>query len=112
HHGVGSGQAETVLREPEGPPHQFDVRVVLHVSPHRGARTRTEGVKRTGGPAARAVHLVRSSSPIPTLTVGPGISPGPPLSGSEGVADFHRRWGVAPRPEDELLVSYREVYVR
>ena len=44
-------------------------------------------------PAARALPLLR------TLTVGPGVPPGPPLAGCERVADCHRRFGIAPTPE-------------
>ena len=40
---------------------------------------------------------------IPTLTVGPGIPPGPPTTGCGRVADCHRRWGVAPRPGNGWL---------
>jgi len=67
-------------------------------------------------------------SPIQTVTVGPGLAPGPPhharrLSGScddgsrtddgrfapivprsAGTAD-HRRWGIAPRPEGKSLIE-------
>jgi len=41
---------------------------------------------------------VALSSPIQTLTVGPGISPGQPLL--KRFADYDRRWGITPRPED------------
>ena len=41
----------------------------------------------------RALPLLR------TLTVGPGVPPGPPLAGCERVADCHRRSGIAPAPE-------------
>ena len=57
----------------------------------RGARLRAHGGTATPSP------------PIPTFTVGPGISPGPPSRGSRGVADCHRRWGIAPRPGNELI---------
>src|SRR4051794_37025476 len=54
----------------------------------------------------------RHSVPVlshPDCTVGPRVSPGQPPSGSRGVADCHRRWGIAPRPEDEL-VFFPRVY--
>src|SRR5687768_3988634 len=37
--------------------------------------------------------------PIRTFTVGPGVSPGPPIAGCGRVADCHRRFGVSPTPE-------------
>src|SRR5712691_10734344 len=43
----------------------------------------------------------------PDSTVGHGLSPCPPPDGARGVADCHRRWGIAPRPEDELLLLRR-----
>src|SRR5947199_6189305 len=44
------------------------------------------------------------STPIPTLTVGPGISPeSTPGWRPGGRRLLFRRWGLAPRPEDELL---------
>src|SRR5947207_14945179 len=58
--------------------------------------------------AAAAPRPPSPSSPIPTVTVGPGVAPGPPSCGSRGVADSHRRWGIAPRPEDELLLVLRQ----
>src|SRR5690606_12586977 len=37
--------------------------------------------------------------PIRTLTVGPGVSPGQPLTGCKRVVDYHHRFGIAPTPE-------------
>ena len=37
--------------------------------------------------------------PIRTLTVGPGVPPGQPVTGCDRVADFHRRLGISPTPE-------------
>src|SRR5918996_2249320 len=54
-----------------------------------------------GGKAGRRPPA--SPSPFRTVTVGPGFPPGQPLDGAQGVADSHRRWGIPPRPEDELL---------
>ena len=47
-------------------------------------------------------------SPIRTLTVGPGISPDQSSRRkAEGVAGFHRRWGISPRPENiTRIVSF------
>lgn len=40
----------------------------------------------------------KHSSIIQTLTVGTGITPVQSLK--KGVADYHRRWGLSPRPEE------------
>src|SRR5205823_9449074 len=95
HHGVGRGEPEPALRELQGPSH---VRLVIHDTPTRGSAGRGDGAGRQRPPAKAP-----SSSPIPTVTVGPGVSPGPPSHGLRGVADSHRRWWLAPRPEDEQL---------
>ena len=52
--------------------------------------------------AADAAEPSRPFPPIPTLTVGPGVAPGPPTAGCRRVADCHRRWGIAPRPGNRL----------
>ena len=102
-------------------------------SPSRTSTAPTRGFGRCGAPpslgqfegpvpyAASFVHDVLSgaggrkrgdarrraaTAPVlshPDCTVGPGVSPGPPPTGCRGVADCHRRWGIAPRPEDELF---------
>ena len=36
---------------------------------------------------------------IRTFTVGPGITPGPPLTGCQRVVDYHHRFGITPTPE-------------
>ena len=96
HRRVRRDHPPTPFREPEGP---FHVRLVGHDDLSRGEERKQQA---GNGSARRCRH--RPSSPIPTFTVGPGISPGPPSTGCRGVADWnHRRWGVAPRPEDELL---------
>src|SRR3954470_7804365 len=46
----------------------------------------------------------RALPPIRTLTVGPGISPGQPVAGSDRVADCNRRFGLSPTPECAALV--------
>ena len=61
--------------------------------PSIGAWTR-----RRGAPPRHAAAPRRPSPPIPTLTVGPGIAPGPPPTGCRGVADCHRRWGLRTPP--------------
>ena len=47
---------------------------------------------------------VSTSSPIQTVTVGPGIAPGR-LSWAcgQGARGLYRRWGLSPRPEDILF---------
>ncbi len=50
------------------------------------------------------------SSPIRTLTVGPGISPDQShcrAGAVPGVAGFHRRWGITPRPENITCIVRR-----
>lgn len=45
------------------------------------------------------------SSPIQTLTVGPGFSPGPPHQWFTDLERFnvhHRRSGITPCPEDQI----------
>src|SRR5712691_3883880 len=64
------------------------------------------GEERMRGSRFRDAGPPRPSSPIPTVTVGSGIAPDQPSSGCRRVADSHRRWGIAPRPEDELLSQY------
>ena len=46
------------------------------------------------------------SSLIRTVTVGSGISPDQPQYFFETlrVADFHRRWGISPRPEESPYI--------
>jgi len=46
------------------------------------------------------------SSLIRTVTVGSGISPDQPQHscGILRVADFHRRWGISPRPEESPYI--------
>ncbi len=75
---------------------------VTHEPPWGQGRGRVERPETALG---KSGHPSCSSSPIPTFTVGPGVSPGQPSSGTRGVADSHRRWGIAPRPEDELAWS-------
>jgi len=64
-------------------------------------RMRGYGYRAGGKPLRTAA--ARMSSPIRTLTVGPGISPDQShwrAGASPGVAGFHRRWGITPRPEN------------
>ena len=92
------------IRAPRAPAHAACaaraprvLRRLRHPRPfHRGE------VGTTRGAAPRDARNRAPSPPIPTLTVGPGISPGPPSRGSRGVADCHRRWGITPRPGNEL----------
>jgi len=48
----------------------------------------------------------------PDYTVGPGVSPDLlTLStqkdrGRKVLADYHRRWGIAPRPENVVLIAW------
>jgi len=51
---------------------------------------------------------IRNSSSIQTLTVGPGITPDRSARG--GFADFHRRSGIAPCPEEHLLLYLAEYF--
>ena len=99
-HGVGRREARGPARaRPRAR------RIVRLGAVHRRIRPVSEARRATTGEAARETHgrsRGPSSSPIPTVTVGPGIPPGPPPTGCRGVADCHRRWGLAPRPEDEL----------
>jgi hypothetical protein len=67
------------------------------IIPRSGAWTRHADRRRGRGDAACPFPL------IPTLTVGPGIAPGPPVAGWDGVADCHRRWGFPPRPGNRLV---------
>src|SRR5580693_1629321 len=53
----------------------------------------------------RSGRAMRVLPPIRTFTVGPGVSPGQPADGIGRVADYHRRFGVAPTPEHALLVE-------
>ena len=41
---------------------------------------------------------------IRTLTVGSGISPNPPVTGCERVADFNCRFGITPTPEQRGVI--------
>lgn len=50
-----------------------------------------------GGVPAKTAR--RALPPIRTLTVGPGIPPGQPAAGCGRVADYNRRFGIAPTPE-------------
>ncbi len=59
-------------------------------------RSRTPG--RDGGRIPRD-RPHRRALPIRTLTVGPGVTPGQPVTGCDRVADFHRRLGITPTPE-------------
>jgi hypothetical protein len=47
----------------------------------------------------------RALPPIRTLTVGPGISPGQPVTGGDRVADYNRRFGLSPTPECAAAVT-------
>ena len=79
----------------------------------RGAATWGHGKRSHGMPRSHfmaglsgcaTAPLIRALSPIRTLTVGPGVSPGPPDTGCVRVAGLprfradHRRFGVAPIP--------------
>jgi hypothetical protein len=90
---VGRNQAPSPLGKLERPAHVD----VVHDIPSRGGAHERRGSLETAAETP--------SPPIRTFTVGPGISPGQPLDGFQGVADFHRRWGVSPRPEDDLFGS-------
>src|SRR6185369_3389784 len=79
-------------------PVAYPLRVVPSLPPP--GRERHDGRGRGCGNAT-----IAPVPPIPTLTVGPGIAPGPPTTGSGGVADCHRRWGVPPRPGNRLSSS-------
>ena len=75
------------------------------ITPLPGAGSNEEPTRANS--RARSTQLLDPSSPIPTMTVGPGISPESTpgrLPGGRGL--LFRRWGVAPRPEDELLSCY------
>jgi hypothetical protein len=49
--------------------------------------------------------------PIRTFTVGRGVSPHQPSTGGRGVADYHRRFGIAPTPvHARVLNSSRLLY--
>ena len=99
--GLGETRPQPRSRELEGPPH---VRLVRSMPSCllRPGRVGTAGARRSGR-ARRHGRAVCPSPPIPTVTVGSGIAPDPPTAGGRGVADSHRRWGVAPRPGNELL---------
>ena len=60
----------------------------------------------TGGSFVRA-HLVRV-----TFTVGPGVSPGQPLTGCQRVVDCHHRFGIAPTPEHVGVSVCRPLSIR
>ncbi len=106
HHGIGRHAAPAAFGELERPPH-LGLSCCLHAPP-RSVRPRRGGW-RASGDATRGVRTaqpgrrVHPFPSIPTLTVGPGIPPGPPTAGCGRVADCHRRWGVAPRPGNGWL---------
>ena len=56
-------------------------------------------------PEAGRIRPMCHPSPIQTMTVGSGISPGSALRITLRLAGFHRRWGLSPRPEGCLLRS-------
>jgi xylulokinase len=69
-------------------------------------KVRRRHARDEGGPADH-------SSPIQTCTVGTGIAPVPPCDA--GFADFHRRSGLRPSPEESdlaILLSIRHVRVK
>jgi hypothetical protein len=99
-HRVGCGQPETVRGELEGPLHESFV--ILHASPNLSRDETSWRGERHARPARGRREIVPVLS-HPDCTVGPGVSPGPPPTGGRRVADCHRRWGISPRPEDELF---------
>ena len=77
--------------------------MVISRSPRRPARG-LEGAGRRYGDGRRASRRTTArprlrALPIRTLTVGPGVPPGQPVTGCDRVADFHRRLGISPTPE-------------
>ena len=126
---IGRRHAETPMREREGAGEVYTVHAGIRAWFRRFLLVQRDLVSHTCAPVGRGGETKRRAessraacplgrapvggtppfdcsrppSPIPTLTVGPGIPPGPPLAGSQRVADCHRRWGLAPRPEDELF---------
>ena len=110
-HGIGGGEPQPTLGQLQGPAEARAVAQVRCGSPgvpldrlsHAVPPASRGGDVRRGRTGATARAENGPSSPIPTVTVGPGVPPGQPLAGGEGVADSHRRWGFAPRPEDELV---------
>ena len=100
--GVGPERHAGGRREHEGAPHRGLLGGgAAHAGPlmsDRGLRGWTGRTRTTYGDG----HL--RALPIRTFTVGPGVSPGQPVTGCDRVADFdlsisHRRLGITPTPE-------------
>ncbi len=63
--------------------------------------------KANGRPDGRPYGHRLRALPIRTLTVGPGVPPGQPVTGCDRVADFHRRLGISPTPEHASTCSFK-----
>ena len=100
--GFGRHQPAAALRELQRPPHvrrsRRVVRRVLHVrSRHRGevGNAQARGPARSADRCARLLPSRLSRSVPESHRVHPRLA-------ARGVADCHRRWGIAPRPGNEL----------
>ncbi len=88
HRGAGTSHAEAAALAEAGAAARGTTAVVTLEPCNHTGRTRMTYVRR---------HL--RALPIRTLTVGPGVTPGQPVTGCDRVADFHRRLGITPTPE-------------